>query len=97
MAQPMESPVKRPRVSFDLEPEVRHRLRIAAAMRVLTIRQYVLKAIEQRLHEDLGRGTEGMLALTAKGDRVLAEVWDNRRDAEYDRLYSAMIRADQVT
>jgi hypothetical protein len=52
----------------------------------LTIRQYVLEAIENRLRKDLGDGAEEMLALTAKADPVLAEVWDNQRDAEYDRL-----------
>ncbi|MGH7409907.1 MAG: hypothetical protein ACREJ6_02435 [Candidatus Methylomirabilis sp.] len=86
MARPMESSAKRPRISIDVQPEVRRRLRLAAAKRDLTIRQYVLEAIEDRLREDLGDGAEAMLALTAKADPVLAELWDNRRDAEYDRL-----------
>jgi uncharacterized protein (DUF1778 family) len=82
----MESSAKRPRISFDVQPDIRRRLRLAAAKKDLSIRQYVLEAIEDRLREDLGDGVEGMLALTAKADPVLAEVWDNRRDAEYDRL-----------
>jgi len=82
----VESSAKRPRISIDVQPEIRRRLRLAAAKRDLTLRQYVLEAIEDRLREDLGDGSEGMLALTAKADPVLAEVWDNRRDAEYDRL-----------
>jgi len=86
MARAQESAAKRPRISIDVQPEVRRRLRIASAMRDLTIRQYVLEAIEDRLREDLADSMEGMLALTAKADPVLAEVWDNRRDAEYDRL-----------
>jgi len=86
MARPVESSAKRPRISIDVQPEIRRRLRLAAAKRDLTLRQYVLEAIEDRLREDLGDGSEGMLALTAKADPVLAEVWDNRRDAEYDRL-----------
>ena len=86
MARPMESSVKRPRISIDVQPEVRRRLRLAAAKRDLTIRQYVLDAIQDRLREDLGDGAEAMLALTAKADPVLAELWDNPRDAEYDRL-----------
>ena len=67
-------------------PEVRRRLRLAAAKRDLTIRQYVLEAIEERLREDLGDEVEGMLTLTAKADPVLAALWDNPRDAAYDRL-----------
>jgi len=86
MARPMESSAKRPRISVDVIPEIRRRLRLAAAKRDLTIRQYVLEAIEERLREDLGDEGEGVLALTAKADPVLAELWDNPRDSEYDRL-----------
>ncbi len=82
----MRSAAKPPRISIDGQPVMRRRLRLAAAKRNLTIQQYVLEAIEERLREDLGHDTEGILALTAKADPVLAELWDNRRDAENDRL-----------
>ena len=86
MARPMESTVKRPRISIDVRPEVRRRLRLAAAKRDVTVRQYVLAAIDERLREDLGDEAEGLLALSAKADPVMAEVWDNPKDAAYDRL-----------
>lgn len=86
MARPIEATTKRPRISIDVEPEVRRRLRLAAAKRDLTVRRYILEAIEEQLKEDLGDEGEGALALTAKADPVLAELWDNRKDAEYDRL-----------
>ncbi len=86
MARPMETSAKRPRISLDVQPDVRRRLRLAAAKRDLTVREYVLEAIEERLREDLGGDSEAMLTLTAKADPVLAELWDNRKDAEYDRL-----------
>ncbi len=86
MARSMESSAKRPRISIDVPPEVRRRLRLAAAKRDLTVRQYVLEAIEEHLREDLGDDNEEVLALTAKADPVLAELWDNRKDSEYDRL-----------
>ncbi len=86
MARPMQPTAKRPRISVDVPPEVRRRLRLAAAKRDLTIRQYVLEAIEEQLREDLGEDSEGVLTLTAKADPVLAELWDNRKDSEYDRL-----------
>lgn len=85
MPRSMESSAKRPRISVDVIPEVRRRLRLAAAKRDVTVRQYVLDAIEERLREDLGDETE-LLALTAKADPVLAALWDNARDAAYDRL-----------
>jgi len=86
MGRPMESSAKRPRISVDVLPEVRRRLRLAAAKHDLTVRQYVLEAIEERLREDLGEQDEGMLTLTAKADPVLGELWDNPKDSEYDRL-----------
>jgi uncharacterized protein (DUF1778 family) len=82
----MESATKRPRISIDVQPEIRRRLRVAAAKRDLTVRRYVLEAIEERLREDLGDEGDGVLSLTATSDPVLADLWDNRRDAAYDRL-----------
>jgi uncharacterized protein (DUF1778 family) len=82
----METSTKRPRISIDVMPEMRRRLRLAAAIRDVTIRHYVLEAIAERLREDLGGEDEEFTALTAKTDPVLAELWDNPRDANYDRL-----------
>ena len=86
MAQSMEPTANRPRISVAVQAEVRRRLRLAAAKRDITVRQYVLEAIEEQLREDLGEDSEGVLTLTAKADPVLAELWDNRKDSEYDRL-----------
>ena len=86
MGRPMESSPKRPRISVDVLPEVRKRLRMAAAKRDLTVQQYVLEAIEEQLREDLGEEDEGVMTLTAKADPVLADLWDNPKDAAYDRL-----------
>ena len=88
MPRAMESAAKRPRISVDVVPEVRRRLRLAAARRDVTVRQYVLEAIEDRLREDLGDEVGELLALNAKADPLLAELWDNRKDAAYDRLRS---------
>jgi len=85
MPSPPTQP-RRPRLSLDITPDVRRRLRLAAAKRDVTIRQYVLGAIEDRLREDLGDEEDGVLALTARVDPVLAELWDNPTDAAYDRL-----------
>lgn len=85
MARDMESAAKRPRISVDVLPEVRRRLRLAAAKRDVTVQRYVLEAIEERLREDLGDHDEEAV-LTAKTDPVLAELWDNAKDSAYDRL-----------
>jgi hypothetical protein len=85
MVRPMESAAQRPRISVDVLPEVRRRLRLAAAKRDVTVRRYVLEAIEERLREDLG-DDEGTSALTGATDPVLADLWDNAKDSAYDRL-----------
>lgn len=86
MGRPMESSPKRPRISVDVLPEVRRRLRLAAAKRDVSVQQYVIEAIEEQLREDLGEEDEGIITLTRKADPVLAELWDNPKDAAYDRL-----------
>lgn len=52
------------------------------------MRQYVLETIEERLAKDWREFAEreGLLALTAQADPVLAELWDNEKDAAYDQL-----------
>jgi hypothetical protein len=86
MPRELDSSAKRPRISIDAWPELRRRLRLAAAQRDLTVRQYVLEAIEERLREDIGEEDQEATVLTARADPVLAELWDNERDAAYDRL-----------
>jgi len=86
MARKTNPTSTRLRISIDVLPQVRHRLRLAAAKRDLPLRQYVIEAIEDRLHEDLGDDAEGVITLTAKTDPVLAELWDNRKDSAYDHL-----------
>jgi len=94
MGRPMESSAKRPRISVDVLPEVRRRLRLAAAKRDLTVRQYVLEAIEERLREDLGEEDEGILKLSAKADPVLAELWDNSKDSGSSPASAGVARND---
>ena len=79
---------QRARLSIDLSGEARRRIKVAAARRDVSIREYVLEAVQARLKEDLGDDTtlDDVLALTAETDPVLLELWDNDKDAAYDRL-----------
>ncbi len=88
MAQPTASTARRPRISIDVSPDMRRRLRLAAAKRDVTVRQYVVDALEVQIREDVGDGAEGDvgLGLTATSDPVLAELWNNPKDAVYDDL-----------
>jgi predicted transcriptional regulator len=71
---------KRARLTIDLEPEVHARLKIVAARRRTTMRQYTVQAIHRQLSEE---PTE---YLTAQEAPVLAELWNNPDDAAYDDL-----------
>ena len=76
---------QRAQLSIDVTRETRRRIRLAAARRGQSIRQYVSDAIEARLHGDLPDETSDD-AFALKADPVLAELWDNPADAAYDAL-----------
>jgi len=82
----MKRAVQRPRLSLDVTLAVRRRIRMAAAKRDVSVQQYVMDALQERLREDLGDEGQEILALTAQADPVLASLWDNAKDAAYDRL-----------
>lgn len=75
---------RRTRLSIDLSEEERQWIRMAAAVRDISIKEYVLSAIRAQLANDLP--TSEKTVLSAKEDPVLAELWDNERDAAYDEL-----------
>jgi uncharacterized protein (DUF1778 family) len=83
----MTPDTQRARLSIDVPREVRRRIRLAAARRDQSIRQYVWEAIEARLQDDLREDAAAeLLALRESVDPVLAELWDNPVDAAYDKL-----------
>ena len=59
---------------------------MAAARRDVSVREYVLEAIEERVRQDLGDEEDGLLALSAAADPVLADVWSDPKNDAYDRL-----------
>ena len=75
---------RKARLSIDLSEEEHKWIRMAAAVRDISIREYVLNAIRAQLANDLTASTQ--MALSAKEDPVLAELWDNEKDAAYDEL-----------
>ena len=78
----------RSRLTIDLPIDVKRRLRLVSAHRDVSIRQYVLETIEERLVHDWRElvEQEGLLALSAQSDPVLADLWDNEKDAAYDAI-----------
>ena len=84
----MVTTVKRTRLTIELPVDMKRRLRLVAAQRDISMRQYLLETIEQQLEKDWMEPAEqeGLLALTTQVDPVLAELWDNKKDAAYDGL-----------
>lgn len=84
----MVSQDRRVRLSIDVPCEARRRIHIAAATRDQSIREYVWEAVEARLRQDLAdeRAAGDLIALTEEADPVLADLWDNPKDAAYDKL-----------
>ena len=79
---------RRARLSIDVPKADRRRIRLAAAKRDQSIRDYVWQAVEARLRRDLADESSAaeLVALTERADPVLADLWDNPRDAAYDDL-----------
>lgn len=78
---------KSARLSIDVAPTMRTRLKIAAARKGTTLRDYCLQAIERQLEqeEQVEDRTEGLdwARLSAK---VFARDWKSAEDSVYDRL-----------
>lgn len=79
---------RRSRLSIDVSREARRRIHIAAARRDQSIRDYVWEAVEARLKHDLADEPSGadLVVLTERADPVLADLWNNPKDAAYDEL-----------
>jgi uncharacterized protein (DUF1778 family) len=79
---------RRARLSIDVPREARRRIHIAAAKRDQSIREYVWEAVEARLKQDLAHELSAaeLVALSELADPVLADLWDNPKDAAYDKL-----------
>lgn len=72
------------RISFEVEPAVHRAVRVAAASKGLTVRQFMLEALEEYMKREADRrDTEEVFALSLP---ALERDWDNELDAEYDEL-----------
>jgi uncharacterized protein (DUF1778 family) len=77
------SPVRRPRLSIEIEPQLRRRLRIAAAQRDVSIREFVLAAVEQALKANESLEAKDWSALSVPS---FARDWNSDADSAYDPL-----------
>lgn len=72
------------RISFEVEPELHRTVRTMAASKGVTVRRFMLEALDEHLKHEANRQDTGetfRISLAA-----LERDWDNELDAEYDDL-----------
>lgn len=76
----------RERLSIDVFPEEHKRIKAYAALHGETIREYVIRSVRERLRQEAEERELSALTLNLNQDPVLKELWDNVRDAAYDKI-----------
>lgn len=75
------------RLSIDVEPATRMRLKIAAARKGSSLREYCLQAILRQLDEEFPASVrEEDEAWSQLSAEVFARDWDSEEDSVYDNL-----------
>ncbi len=74
---------KKGRLSIDVLPEERRKIKTYAALHGETIREYVLASVRERLHQEAEE--VDLLAMTLHPSKALKELWDNDKDAAYQK------------
>lgn len=76
----------RERLSIDVLPEEHKRIKAYAALHGETIREYVVESVRERLREEAEERKLSALTMNLNQDPVLKELWDNEKDAAYDKI-----------
>ncbi|MBA2276818.1 MAG: hypothetical protein H0W06_03560 [Chloroflexia bacterium] len=72
------------RISFEVAPELHREVRVLAAAKGITVRQFMLEALEEHLRQEANRqDTEEVFGISGP---ALQRDWDNEWDAAYDKL-----------
>ena len=76
----------RERLSIDVLPEEHKRIKVYAALHGETIREYVVESVRERLRQEAEERELSALTMNLNQDPVLKELWDNEKDAAYDKI-----------
>lgn len=80
--------VARERLSIDVLPDEHRQIKIYAAIYGKTIREYVIESVQDRLRNEVkeveNRALSGVIT-HLDHDPILKELWDNKKDADYDK------------
>ena len=74
------------RLSIDVSPALRTRLKIPAARRGLTLREYCLQAIQERLEQEAEEESQADRSWAHLSARAFARDWSSEADSVYDNL-----------
>lgn len=78
--------VTRDRLSIDVFSEEHKKIKVYASLHGQTIREYVLEIIRERLRQENKKKEFSILGRQLDQDPVLKELWNNKKDAAYDKL-----------
>ena len=73
-------------MSIEIDPKEHRKIKVFAALHGVTIRGYVLESIRERMREEKETGEVAMMTQDIKHDVILNKLWDNDKDAAYDKL-----------
>lgn len=82
----LKAEMKRERLSIDVLPEEHKRIKAYAALHGKTIREYVVESVRERLRQEAEERELSALTMHLNQDPVLRELWDNEKDAAYDKI-----------
>ena len=77
---------ERDRLSIDVLPEEHRQIKVYATLHGQTMREYVLESIRERLRREKENKDLKDLTRHLDQDPALKKLWDNKKDAGYDRL-----------
>ncbi|PIU64270.1 MAG: hypothetical protein COS84_08615 [Armatimonadetes bacterium CG07_land_8_20_14_0_80_40_9] len=77
---------ERERISIDVLPEEYRKIKAYADLHGKTIREYIMESVREWLHQEAEEKDLSSLAIHLNKDPVLKELWDNEKDAVYDKL-----------
>jgi len=84
---PSSSNGERVRLSIDVDPALRRKLKIASASRDLSIRDYVLHILQQAItREHRQEAQDDLLASLHPSARSFTRDWESEADQVYDQL-----------
>lgn len=78
--------IERERLSIDVLPEEHRQIKAYAAIHGKTIRDYILESVRERLRREAEEIELSALNIHLDQDPVLKELWNNEKDAAYDKL-----------